>query len=146
MHRYIPVLAKSAGFTKITEKPVKHQARKFGESKFGAERFVRGFLDLITLWFVNKFGFRPMHFFGAVGTLMFITGFLSAFWIGIRKLLVVFYYHESARYVTDNPWFYISMVCMILGTQLFIAGFLGELIVRSKRNHQDYSVEQELNF
>lgn len=144
MHRYIPVLAKHAGFSNITEKVVPHQARIHGVSKFGAERFVRGFLDLITLWFVHKFGSRPMHFFGAVGTLMFLFGFFAAFGLGINKLLLVFYFKEKARLITDNPWFFISLVTMILGTQLFIAAFLGELIVRSKRERKDYSIEKTI--
>lgn len=143
MHRYIPVLAKNAGFTRITEKTVRHQARPYGTSKFGANRFVRGFLDLITLWFVTKFGSRPMHFFGLVGTLMFIGGFSAALWLGVQKLIKV-YYNIPAKLVTDNPWFYISLTCMILGTQLFIAGFLGEMIFRSKRIHYDYLLAEKL--
>lgn len=146
MHRYIPVLAKQAGFEKIGEKIVLHQPRIHGVSKFGTERFIRGFLDLITLWFVNKFATQPMHFFGLFGTLMFISGFLSASGIGINKLLMIFYYNEKARLVTDNPWFYISLVCMILGTQLFIAGFIGEIIVRTSQNKKkDYSIEAIIN-
>ena len=132
MHRYIPVLAAHAGFKNITEKEVKHQARPYGTSKFGANRFIRGFLDLITLWFVSRFGGRPMHFFGAAGTVMFIIGFLSALWLGISKLIDVargMYGHLIA----DNPWFYIALTMMILGTQLFIAGFLGEMLIRTNR-------------
>ena len=141
MHRYIPVLAANAGFRKITEKPVQHQARPFGTSKFGSERFVRGFLDLITLWFVSRFGGRPMHFFGAVGTLMFLFGFLSAFWLGISKLIDVsrgIYGHL----LTNNAWFFIALTMMILGTLLFIAGFLGEMIIRTNRQDKNYHVEE----
>ena len=141
MHRYIPVLAANAGFRKITEKPVQHQARPYGTSKFGTERFVRGFLDLITLWFVSRFGGRPMHFFGAAGTVMFIVGFLSALWLGISKLIDVskgIYGHL----LTDNAWFFISLTMMILGTLLFIAGFLGEMLIRTNRPHENYHVEE----
>lgn len=143
MHRYIPVLAANAGFRRITEKEVKHQARPYGTSKFGTERFVRGFLDLITLWFVSRFGGRPMHFFGAVGTLMFLFGFLSALWLGISKLIDVsrgIYGHLLA----NNPWFFIALTMMVLGTLLFIAGFLGEMMIRSNRDHQNYYVEEEI--
>jgi len=141
MHRYIPVLAANAGFRKITEKPVQHQARPYGTSKFGTERFVRGFLDLITLWFVSRFGGRPMHFFGAAGTVMFIVGFLSALWLGISKLIDVskgIYGHL----LTDNAWFFISLTMMVLGTLLFIAGFLGEMLIRTNRPHENYHVEE----
>ncbi len=141
MHRYIPVLAANAGFGKITEKPVQHQARPYGTSKFGTERFVRGFLDLITLWFVSRFGGRPMHFFGAVGTIMFIVGFLSALWLGISKLIDVsrgVYGHL----LTDNAWFFIALTVMVLGTLLFIAGFLGEMIIRTNRQQDNYHIEE----
>jgi len=143
MHRYIPVLAANAGFRKITEKEVPHQARPYGTSKFGTERFVRGFLDLVTLWFVSRFGGRPMHFFGAVGTIMFIVGFLSTFWLGISKLIDVskgIYGHL----ITNNPWFFIALTMMLMGTLLFIAGFLGEMIIRTKRDHKDYNIEKVL--
>lgn len=143
MHRYIPVLAANAGFRRITEKEVKHQARPYGTSKFGTERFVRGFLDLITLWFVSRFGGRPMHFFGAVGTLMFLFGFMSALWLGISKLIDVskgIYGHL----LTNNPWFFIALTMMILGTLLFIAGFLGEMMIRNNRDHKNYFVEEEI--
>ncbi|MFC6268595.1 glycosyltransferase family 2 protein [Frigoriflavimonas asaccharolytica] len=143
MHRYIPVLAANAGFRRITEKEVKHQARPYGTSKFGTERFVRGFLDLITLWFVSRFGGRPMHFFGAVGTLMFIFGFMSALWLGISKLIDVsrgIYGHLLA----NNPWFFIALTMMVLGTLLFIAGFLGEMMIRSNRDHKNYFVEETI--
>ncbi|UOE39474.1 MULTISPECIES: glycosyltransferase family 2 protein [Chryseobacterium] len=141
MHRYIPVLAANAGFRRITEKEVPHQARPYGTSKFGTERFIRGFLDLVTLWFVSRFGGRPMHFFGAVGTLMFIVGFLSAFWLGISKLIDVargIYGHL----ITNNPWFYIALTMMLMGTLLFIAGFLGEMIIRTNREHKNYNIDE----
>lgn len=141
MHRYIPVLAAHAGFKNITEKEVKHQARPYGTSKFGANRFIRGFLDLITLWFVSRFGGRPMHFFGAAGTVMFIIGFLSALWLGVSKLIDVargMYGHLIA----DNPWFYIALTMMVLGTQLFIAGFLGEMLIRTNRERKNYHIEE----
>lgn len=141
MHRYIPVLAANAGFRRITEKEVPHQARPYGTSKFGTERFVRGFLDLVTLWFVSRFGGRPMHFFGAVGTLMFIIGFLSALWLGVSKLIDVargIYGHL----ITNNPWFYIALTMMLMGTLLFIAGFLGEMIIRTNREHKNYNIDE----
>ncbi|WP_370901353.1 glycosyltransferase family 2 protein [Chryseobacterium gossypii] len=141
MHRYIPVLAANAGFRRITEKEVQHQARPYGTSKFGTERFIRGFLDLVTLWFVSRFGGRPMHFFGAVGTLMFIVGFLSALWLGISKLIDVsrgIYGHL----ITSNPWFYIALTMMIMGTLLFVAGFLGEMIIRTNREHKNYNIDE----
>ena len=141
MHRYIPVLAKNAGFDKIGEKVVKHQARKYGETKFGMERFINGFLDLITIWFISKFGKRPMHLFGAFGTIMFIIGFLSAGFIGFMKLFKLF---NNLPYdlVTNNPWFYISLTTMIIGTQLFLAGFLGEIILRTKNNEERYKISE----
>ncbi|MGC4130356.1 MAG: glycosyltransferase family 2 protein [Bergeyella sp.] len=142
MHRYIPVLAANAGFRNITEKPVKHQARPYGSSKFGTERFVRGFLDLVTLWFVSRFGGRPMHFFGAAGTLMFIFGFLSALWLGISKLIDVYFYKIYGNLIADNPWFFIALTMMILGSLLFVAGFLGELIIRTNREHKNYHIEE----
>ncbi|MGV0925655.1 glycosyltransferase family 2 protein [Empedobacter sp.] len=145
MHRYIPVLAKNAGYSKIIEKKVKHQARKYGVSKFGANRFVNGFLDLITLFFASRFGNKPMHIFGLLGTLMFILGFFASFYLGIEKLYKVYISHTPARLITDSPYFYISLVFMILGTQLFLAGFLGELIVRNNREKQLYLVQKELN-
>lgn len=141
MHRYIPVLAANAGFRRITEKEVQHQARPYGTSKFGTERFIRGFLDLVTLWFVSRFGGRPMHFFGAVGTLMFIVGFLSALWLGLSKLIDVargIYGHL----ITDNPWFFIALTMMLMGTLLFIAGFLGEMIIRTNREHKNYNIDE----
>ncbi|MFV0530132.1 MAG: glycosyltransferase family 2 protein [Flavobacteriales bacterium] len=145
MHRYIPVLAKNAGFENITEKIVQHQARKHGKSKFGTERFINGFLDLISLWFITRFGRRPMYLFGALGTLMFIFGFLSSLFIGISKLYKMNMGFEY-NLVTDNPWFYIALTVMILGTQLFLAGFLGEIIIQQNRKNQDfYQIEEKLN-
>ena len=143
MHLYIPVLAKNAGFPKIGEKVVKHQARKYGNTKFGMERFINGFLDLITIWFISKFGKRPMHLFGALGVLMFIIGLLSALYIGLIKLIKL-YNHEPAILVTDNPWFYIALTTMIIGTQLFLAGFLGEIILRTKNNEERYKISETL--
>jgi glycosyltransferase involved in cell wall biosynthesis len=145
MHRYIPVLAKNAGFGKIGEKVVQHQARKYGETKFGMERFINGFLDLITIWFLSRFGKRPMHLFGAMGSFMFIVGFLSAGYIGISKLYHM-YMGMHYNLVTSNPWFYIALTTMVLGTQLFLAGFLGEIILRTKNNEERYKVSSEVNF
>ena len=145
MHRYIPVLAKNAGFGKIGEKVVQHQARKYGETKFGMERFINGFLDLITIWFLSRFGKRPMHLFGAIGSLMFIIGFIAAGYIGVSKLYHM-YNNMSYSLVTNNPWFYIALTTMILGTQLFLAGFLGEIILRTKNNEERYKVSREINF
>ncbi len=142
MHRYIPVLAKNAGFSKIGEKVVQHQARKYGETKFGMERFVNGFLDLITISFLSKFGKRPMHLFGALGVIMFAIGFVFALYLGIDKLFL----NTSGRLITERPQFYIALVTMVLGSQFFIAGFLGELILRSKRDSDRYVIQQELNF
>ncbi len=144
MHRYIPVLAKNLGFGRIYEKKVRHQARKYGKSKFGKRRFVNGFLDLITLSFLNKFGTKPMHLFGAIGTLMFIIGFLAALYLGLDKLHKVYILQKNARLITDNPYFYISLAAMILGTQLFLAGFLGEILVRSTKNKQEYEIKETL--
>ncbi len=144
MHRYIPVLAKNAGFGKIGEKVVKHQARKYGETKFGMERFINGFLDLITIWFLSRFGKRPMHLFGALGSVMFIIGFVAAGYIGVLKL---FRLYNGLNYdlVTNNPWFFISLTTMIIGTQLFLAGFLGEIILRTKNNEERYKISNTVN-
>ena len=140
MHRYIPVLAKNEGFTRIGEKVVQHQARKYGVTKFGMERFINGFLDLITLWFLSKFGKRPMHLFGAIGVLMFIIGFGFAAYLGIDKLFI----NKAGRLITSRPQFYISLVSMLMGVILFVAGFLGELILRSKRDEERYVIKEEL--
>jgi len=143
MHRYIPVLAKNAGFGNIGEKVVIHQARKYGTSKFGMSRFINGLLDLITIWFLSRFGKRPMHFFGALGVLMFFIGFASALYIGISKLYMLSM-HQKAMLVTDNPWFYIALATMVIGTQLFLAGFLGEIILRTKNNEERYKISETL--
>ncbi len=142
MHRYIPVLAKNAGFNKISEKPVLHQARKYGTTKFGAERFIRGFLDLITIWFLSRFGKRPMHLFGAWGAIMLIIGFFLALYLGIDKLFL----NPYGRLITERPQFYIALTAMILGSQLFLAGFLGELILRSKKDSRNYIIKEQRNF
>tara|TARA_R100001369_G_scaffold30313_1_gene53980 strand:- start:190 stop:1140 length:951 start_codon:yes stop_codon:yes gene_type:complete len=141
MHRYIPVLAKNAGFINIGEKVVQHQARKYGKTKFGMNRFVNGFLDLITIWFISKFGRRPMHLFGSLGVVMFIIGFGFAFYLGIDKLFL----NPTGRLITARPQFYIALSTMIIGSQLFIAGFLGELILGSKRQQQRYFIKDYLN-
>ena len=144
MHRYIPYLAKNAGFDKIGEKAVKHQARKFGTSKFmGWNRFVNGYLDLLTLWFLSSFGLKPMHVFGFIGTLMFLIGFLAVLVVGGTKL---YYLFNSMPHplVTQSPYFYIALTMMILGTQLFLAGFLGELISRNSQERNNYQIEKEL--
>ncbi len=145
MHRYIPVLAKNAGFGKIGEKVVRHQARKYGETKFGMERFINGFLDLITIWFLSRFGKRPMHLFGALGSVMFVIGFFAAGYIGVSKLYRL-YNDLPYDLVTNNPWFYISLTTMIIGTQLFLAGFLGEIILRTKNNEERYKISKTVNF
>ena len=130
MHRYIPFLASQAGFKKISEKEVKHQKRKYGVTKFGSERFVNGFLDLLTLWFLNKFGKRPMHFFGLLGTLMFFVGLIFTIYLGIDKI----YFNTNSRLITDRPQFFIALTTIIIGVQFFISGFLGEILLRQKRN------------
>ena len=143
MHRYIPYLAKNVGFGKIGEKVVHHQARKYGVTKFGLNRFVNGYLDLITLWFLSKFGIKPMHIFGFLGSLMFILGFIAVVAVGVHKLYAM---HSGAPYilVTDSPYFYLALTTMILGTQLFLAGFLGELIARNAPERNNYQIEKEL--
>ena len=145
MHRYIPVLAKNEGFTQIGEKVVQHQARKYGVTKFGMDRFINGFLDLITISFLSKFGKRPMHFFGLWGSLMFLFGTTTALHIGIIKLYKVFNDIKTIL-ITDNPWFFIALTSMILGTLLFLAGFIGELIIKTKSNEKHYSIKEKLNF
>ncbi|MBU2976357.1 MULTISPECIES: glycosyltransferase family 2 protein [unclassified Zobellia] len=141
MHRYIPVLAKNAGYSNIGEKVVKHQARKYGKTKFGMERFINGFLDLLTIWFVSKFGRQPMHLFGALGVLMFIIGFGFAIYLGIDKLFI----NPYGRLITDRPQFFIALTAMIIGTQLFLAGFLGEILIRSRKNETRYTISEEIN-
>lgn len=143
MHRYIPYLAKNAGFARIGEKVVKHQARKYGSTKFGLDRFVNGYLDLATLWFMGKFGIKPMHFFGLLGSLMFILGFIAVVLVGAIKLWNMAHGNHYIL-VTDSPYFYISLVTMILGTQLFLTGFLGELIVRNSTRRNDYEIADEI--
>lgn len=140
MHRYIPVLAKNAGFTKITEKPVQHQARKYGATKFGAERFIRGFLDLITIWFVSRFGKRPMHLFGAWGAVILFIGFCFALYLGIDKLFI----NPTGRLIAQRTEFFIALAAMIMGSQLFLAGFLGELILRSRKDTRDYRIKKQV--
>lgn len=142
MHRYIPVLAKNAGFKKIGEKAVQHQARKYGKSKFGADRFVNGYLDLMTLWFLNKFGKKPMHFFGLWGSVMFFIGFIAIILVGAIKLYDM-KHGNPYRLVTESPYFYISLTMMILGTLLFLSGFLGELISRNSPERNHYRIEEE---
>ena len=141
MHRYMPYLAKNAGFDKIAEKPVHHQARKFGKSKFmGWNRFVNGYLDLLTLWFLGTFGKKPMHVFGFLGTIMFLIGFLATVWLGVDKAWAL-YNNIPMRLITDSPYFYIALTMMMLGTQLFLAGFLGDLISRNSAGRNDYQIE-----
>ncbi|VBB48359.1 Glycosyl transferase family 2 [uncultured Paludibacter sp.] len=143
MHRYIPYLAKNAGFTSIGEKIVEHRKREFGNSKFGLSRFVNGYLDLITLWFMSKFGKKPMHFFGLIGTLMFLLGLISVIAVGANKLLAL-YSHTRAPLVTENPYFYLALVAMILGTLLFVTGFLAEIITRNAPERNNYNIEKEI--
>ena len=144
MHRYIPYLAKNAGFDKIGEKVVQHQARKFGSTKFGGlNRFVNGYLDLLSLYFLNSFGLKPMHVFGFVGTLMFFLGFLACLVVGGVKFVAICN-NTPAPLVTDSPYFYIALTMMMLGTQLFLAGFLGELISRNAPNRNNYQIEKSL--
>jgi glycosyltransferase involved in cell wall biosynthesis len=143
MHRYIPYLAKNAGFTKIGEKVVQHRKRKFGESKFGMERFVNGYLDLISLWFLNRFGKKPMHFFGLIGSLVFLLGLVSIVIVGATKLNALIN-DIPARLVSDQPAFYLSLTSMILGVLLFLTGFLGELIVRNAPERNHYSIKESI--
>ena len=137
MHRYVPYLAKIAGFTRIGEKEVHHQARKYGTTKFGLDRFVNGYLDLLTLWFLSTFGKKPMHVFGFLGTIMFLIGFFAAFLLAIGKLF-------GLLWITDSAFFYLSLTMMILGTQFFLAGFLGELISRTSNVRNDYQIEEKI--
>ncbi len=143
MHRYIPYLAKNAGFTKIGEKVVQHRKREFGVSKFGINRFVNGYLDLMTLWFLNKFGKQPMHFFGLIGSLMFMIGFIAIIIVGAMKLYAL-YHGQHALLVADNPYFHLSILSMVLGCMLFLAGFLGELIIRNSQTRNDYLIAKEI--
>ena len=145
MHRYIPVLAKWGGFPRIGEKVVEHQARKYGSSKFGMDRFINGFLDLLSLYFMSKFGKRPMHFFGLYGVLSFLMGTILAFIIIGNKLYYTYWLHQRAPLVTDSPLFYLGLLAMIIGTQLFLAGFLGELVSRNSADRNDYSIKSRVN-
>ncbi|WP_405328017.1 glycosyltransferase family 2 protein [Leeuwenhoekiella sp. LLG6367-2.1] len=142
MHRYIPLLAKNAGFTNITEKTVQHQARKYGQTKFGADRFIKGFLDLLTIWFVTHFAKRPMHLFGTLGAIMFLIGFGLLAYLGIDKLFI----NTTARLLTQRPQFYVALTSMIIGMQLFIAGFLGELLQRTKNERPRYLIKDKKGF
>jgi glycosyltransferase involved in cell wall biosynthesis len=144
MHRFIPVLAKWAGFKKIGEKVVKHQERKYGVTKFGLERFIRGPLDLISVMFISRFGKRPMHFFGVFGSLMFIVGFFAALWVGIQKLYAI-QHGIHARLVTDNPYFYIALTAMILGSQFFLAGFIADMVSRNSADRNQYQIAEKSN-
>jgi len=143
MHRYIPVIAKRAGFGRIGEKVVQHRARKYGITKFGIERFIKGYLDLLTITFISKFGKRPMHLFGALGSLMFFAGFIMALWLGGKKLYLVAN-NIAADRVTQSPFFFLALTVMILGTQLFLAGFIGELVSRSSADRNEYLIEKEV--
>ena len=143
MHRYIPYLAKNAGFTRIGEKVVQHRKREFGESKFGINRFVNGYLDLMTLWFLNKFGKQPMHFFGLIGSVMFILGFIDVIVVGAMKLYALAH-HTSAMLVADTPYFHLGILTMVLGCMLFLAGFLGELIIRNSSERNNYLIRETL--
>ena len=143
MHRYMPYLAKTAGYTRIGEKVVHHRARKYGKTKFGLDRFVNGYLDLITLWFFSKFGVKPMHFFGLLGSLMFFIGFVAVVVVGVTKLYNL-YHGYPYRLVTDSPYFYLALTSMILGTQLFLTGFVGELISRNAPERNQYQVSEVL--
>ena len=141
MHRYIPVLAKNAGYNRITEKIVIHHPRKHGKTKYGIDRFIKGFLDLITLWFIHKFGKRPMHFFGLIGTIMLLVGFFFSAYLGIDKLFL----QTSGRLITERPEFYISLATMIMGSQFFLAGFLGEIILRNRKIKKQYIIKEKIN-
>jgi glycosyltransferase involved in cell wall biosynthesis len=141
MHRYIPVLAKNAGYSNIGEHIVQHQARKYGKTKFGMSRFINGFLDLITIWFVGKFGKRPMHFFGAWGVVVFIVGFLFTLYLGIDKLFI----NTQGRLITERPEFFIALCCILLGSQLFLAGFVGELLIRQQKQTNHYNISKTIN-
>lgn len=143
MHRYIPVLAKWAGFKKIGEKVVKHQERRYGETKFGMERFIRGPLDLLSVIFISRFSKKPMHFFGVLGSLMFLVGLIATVTVGVNKL-VALSHHLVAPRITDNPYFYLALTAMIIGTQLFLAGFISELVSRNSADRNKYLIEDTL--
>ena len=141
MHRYIPVLAKNAGYNRISEKIVIHHPRKHGKTKYGIDRFIKGFLDLITLWFIHKFGKRPMHFFGLIGTIMLLVGFIFSAYLGIDKLFL----QTSGRLITERPEFYIALATMIMGSQFFLAGFIGEIILRNRKINKQYIITEKIN-
>ena len=141
MHRYIPVLAKNAGYNRISEKIVIHHPRKHGKTKYGIDRFIKGFLDLITLWFIHKFGKRPMHLFGLIGTIMLLVGFFFSAYLGVDKLFV----QTSGRLITERPEFYIALATMIMGSQFFLAGFLGEIILRNRKIKKQYIIIEKVN-
>jgi len=143
MHRYIPFLAKNAGFSNIGEKVVEHRKRQFGETKFGLNRFVNGYLDLMTLWFLSRFGKKPMHLFGLFGSVMFLLGFFAVLVVGINKLIAIIE-HVKAPLVTESPYFYLSMLAMVLGTQLFLSGFIAELVTRNSTERNNYQIEKEI--
>lgn len=143
MHRYIPYLAKNAGFTNIGEKVVEHRKRQFGETKFGLNRFINGYLDLLTLWFLSKFGKKPMHFFGLYGSLMFFLGVMAVIAVGVNKLIAIIQ-HVKAPLVTESPYFYLALLTMVLGTQLFLAGFVAEIVARNSSERNNYKIEKEL--
>lgn len=143
MHRYIPIIAKWAGFTRIGEKVVLHQERRYGQTKFGFERFIRGPLDLLSVIFIAKFGKRPMHLFGVIGTLVFLAGFFAALWVGLSKLIAIAH-HLSAPKVTDSPYFYLALTAMIIGTQLFLAGFISELVSRNASERNKYLIDETI--
>jgi len=141
MHRYIPILASNEGYNKIEEKVIKHRPRKYGQTKFGMSRFSHGFLDLVTIWFLSRFGKRPMHFFGTIGALMLIIGFMFAIYLGVDKV----YLNPDGRLITERPEFFISLTTMILGSQFFVAGFLGEMITRNNQTKKQYKIDQTIN-
>lgn len=146
MHRYIPVIAKWAGFRKIGEKVVEHRARQYGTTKFGLERFINGFLDLLSIFFVGKFGKRPMHFFGVIGTLFFLLGSFSTLYIIGEKVYYAWYLHEATRDVVDKPSFYLALTALIVGSQMFLAGFIGELVSRNSQDRNHYGISTKINF
>jgi hypothetical protein len=144
MHRYIPILAKEAGFHKIGEKVVEHQSRKYGVTKYGLDRFVKGYLDLLTIGFITRFGKSPMHLFGSLGTMMFLIGFVMAGYLGIRKLIFI-HHHLRVPLITDSPYFFIALTVMIIGSFLFLTGFLGELINRNSSERNSYLIKDKVN-
>jgi len=143
MHRYIPVIAKAAGFTKITEKEVEHHARKYGVTKFGMSRFINGFLDLLTISFIGKFAKRPMHFFGSLGVFIFMIGFIAVVWLGVQKWLFLTR-GIGAPLIVDSPFFHVAIMSMVIGTQLFLAGYIAELVSRNSPTRNQYSIEKKI--